>query len=325
MEARNVPLLEIKDLHTYFYTDEGLIRAVEGLDFKVQRNEIVGLVGESACGKSVSGLSVMRLIQPPGKIVKGAVIFEGQDLLRLKAEQMRRIRGGEIAMIFQEPGSNLNPLYNVGFQVGEMIKAHTKGISKSDTRSLVLDLLKKVEIADPESRINDYPHTLSGGQAQRVLIATALACNPKLIIADEPTTALDVTVQAQIMDLFLRLKEESMFSLILITHDVMLCSRVCQRIVVMYAGRVVEEAPAKDLFQRPLHPYTRALLSSVPHGRKDKQRFKVIEGVVPDPAAKPVGCHFHPRCLLADASCKKAYPEFREVKPGHRVSCFKMK
>jgi len=317
-------ILEIKNLHTYFYTEDSVIKAVEGVSLSVAKEEILGLVGESACGKTVTALSVMRLIQPPGRIVNGRIFFEGRDLLKLSGSDMRSLRGGAVSMVFQEPSSSLNPLYTIGFQIGEMIKIHNKGIAKAELNSLTLELLRKVEIPQPEVRIKDYPHNLSGGQAQRVMIAMAISCNPKLLIADEPTTALDVTIQAQIMDLFMRLREKTKFSLILITHDLTLCSQVADRIAVMYAGKVVELASTRQIFHSPLHPYTKALLSSMPQEGKHKQRFKVIDGAVPASSCKPSGCHFHPRCPVEEHGCEAGYPEYREVTPGHWVSCHKV-
>jgi len=315
-------ILEIKNLHTYFYTEDSVIKAVEGVNFSVEKGEVLGLVGESACGKTITAHSVMRIIQPPGKIVQGQILFEGKDLLKLSADKMRKIRGGEISIIFQEPTMALNPLYTVEFQIAEAIKAHRKDISKSQARSLIAELLKKVGISHPEMRMKDYPHNLSGGQAQRAMIAMAISSNPKLLIADEPTTNLDVTIQAQIMDLFMKLKEGSGFTLILITHNLALCSQIADRIAIMYAGRIVELASLEEIFNDPLHPYTKALFSSIPHGQAFKERLKVIEGTVPDPACRPSGCHFHPRCPMKGKACESKYPEFREISPDHWVSCF---
>lgn len=317
-------ILRIKNLHTYFFTENSTIKAVEGLNLWVERGEILGLVGESASGKTITAYSILRLIEPPGKIKQGEIIFEGRDLLKLTEQDMQRIRGSLVSIVFQEPQSSLNPLYSVGFQIAEMIKAHNKDAAK-DVDSQVLELLKKVEIDKPQLRIKDYPHSLSGGEAQRVMIAMAIACNPKLLIADEPTTALDVTVQAQIMQLFLKLKTISQFTLILITHDLRLCSWVADRVAVMYAGRIVELAESKELFNNPLHLYTKALLFSMPQDKISKDRFKTIQGQVPDAADKPRGCHFHPRCPKRDENCTQSYPDFVELKKGHWVSCFKAK
>lgn len=316
-------ILEIKNLHTYFFTEDSTIKAVEGLNLWVNRGEVLGLVGESASGKTVTAYSILRLIEPPGKIEQGNIFFEGKDLLKLTKQDMQKVRGSLISIVFQEPKSSLNPLYTVGFQIAEMIQAHRKDREKKDVHSQVVELLKKVEIPKPESRIKDYPHSLSGGEAQRVMIAMAIACSPKLLIADEPTTALDVTVQAQIMQLFLKLKEKSQFTLILITHDLRLCSWVADRVAVMYAGRIVELAKSSELFAHPLHPYTKALLSSMPQDKFAKDRFKAIQGQVPDAALKPRGCHFHPRCPIKDEHCTRCHPDFKEIENEHWVSCFK--
>ncbi len=314
-------ILEIKNLHTYFYTENSLVKAVEGLDLSVKKGEALGLVGESACGKTVTAYSVMRLIEKPGKIVKGEILFEGKDLLKLSQNEMQGVRGNDVAIVFQEPSMALNPLYPIGFQIGEAMPFHQKGIDSSKQRQRVLELLRQVGIPDPEVRIKDYPHNLSGGQAQRAVIATALACRPKLIIADEPTTSLDVTVQAQIMDLFTQLKKEGNFTFILITHNLALCSKVVDRIAIMYAGKIVELAETKEIFKNPLHPYTKALFSSIPKGDAVKRKLKVIEGSVADPANKPSGCHFNPRCPENKENCQRGYPQYREIKPGHWVSC----
>ena len=318
-------LLTINNLHTYFYTQDSVIKAVEGLDLKVRKDEIMGLVGESACGKTVAACSVVRLIQPPGKVVSGEVFFEGQDLLKASESSLRNVRGKSISIVFQEPGASLNPLFTIGYQIAEMIKTHNKSMSVKEVNSSVLDLLRRVEIPKPEIRARDYPHNLSGGEAQRVMIAMALSCNPKLLIADEPTTSLDVTIQEQIMRLFIRLKSNLNFSLIFITHDLPLCFRVCDRIAVMYAGKVVELACRDEIFNLPLHPYTQALLSSVPKDEAFKQRFNVIKGSVPDSALKPSGCHFHPRCPLKEDICVYKYPESRQIKTGHWASCHMVK
>lgn len=315
-------ILEIKNLHTYFYSRGSVIKAVEGLTLSVKKNEVLGLVGESACGKTVTAYSVMRLIQPPGRIVEGEIIFDGIDLLKLSPEAMRKLRGNKISIIFQEPWASLNPLYTVGFQVAETIKAHKRYTPKSELHSLVLELFKKVGIPQPEIRVKDYPHNLSGGQAQRVMIAMAISCSPTLLIADEPTTALDVTIQAQIMDLFMQLKQDTEFTLILITHNLALCSRLADRIAIMYAGKIVELATKEEIFVNPVHPYTQALFASIPQDESYKERLKVIEGTVPDPSSKPKGCHFHPRCPNKGDVCTSGYPEFIEIRPYHWVSCF---
>jgi len=315
-------ILEIKNLHTYFYTEDLIIKAVEGLSLSVKKGEVLGLVGESACGKTVTAHSVMRLIQPPGKIVKGQILFEGEDLLKLSQDNMRRLRGKTISIIFQEPWAALNPLYTIGFQIVETIKIHKNDITKRKLRHLALELLRKVGISQPEMRIKDYPHNLSGGQAQRGMIAMALSCSPKLLIADEPTSSLDVTIQAQIMDLFAQLIQEAKFTLILITHNLALCSQIANRVAIMYAGKIVELATIEEIFACPLHPYTQALFSSISQKESKEKKLKAIEGTVPDASSKPKGCHFHPRCPLKKEICINSYPEFIEIKPQHWVSCF---
>jgi len=316
-------ILEIKNLHTYFHTENSIIKAVEGLNFSVKKGEVLGLVGESACGKTVTAHSIIRLVQDPGKIVDGEIIFEGKNLLKASSNTIRRLRGKKISMIFQEPLAALHPLYTVGFQIAEAIKIHQKGVTKSQLQSQILELLKKVGISNPEIKIKDYLHNLSGGQAQRVMIAIAISCNPALLIADEPTTALDVTIQAQIMDLFMQLKKETDFTLILITHNLALCSEITDRTAIMYAGRIVELAKTKEILNNPLHPYTKALFSSLPRGQLHKVKLKTIEGTVPNPSAKPKGCHFHPRCPIKKEICTKSCPHFDEARPTHWVSCFR--
>lgn len=314
-------ILEIKDLHTYFYGEDLMTKAVEGVNLPVRKGEALGLVGESACGKTVTAYSIMRLIQSPGKIIKGQIIFQGKDLLKLSAREIQAIRGKEISLVFQEPLAALNPVYTIGFQIGEGIRFHDREVSNKNQKEKVLELLKAVGIPEPESRINDYPHNLSGGQAQRAVIAMALSCNPQLLIADEPTTSLDVTVQAQIMELFLKLRREKGFTFILITHNLALCSQVVDRVAIMYAGKIVELATTEEIFNHPLHPYTKALFASIPKGIAGKEKLETIGGQVPDPADKPSGCYFHPRCRLKKDKCLQAYPEYREIKPGHWVSC----
>ena len=316
-------LLEVKDLHTYFYSDSGISRAVEGVDFDIGKGQTKALVGESGCGKTVTALSIMRLVpQPAGKIVKGEVIFQGQDLLTLPEGKIRPIRGGHIGMIFQEPMSSLNPLYTIGYQIEEAILAHKK-MSKRQSRLQVLQLLKKVEIPSPEQRYRDYPHSLSGGLRQRAMIAQGLACSPALLIADEPTTALDVTIQAQILQLFSRLKKTMDMSILLITHDLGIVAEVADRVCIMYAGRIVEEADVLTIFSQPRHPYTQGLLKSIPARSQPRQRLLAIRGAVPHPGNKPRGCPFHPRCDKADAGCQVGLPVLSEVESGHKVRCFK--
>ena len=321
-------LLEIKNLHTYFYTDSGVVKAVEGLDLSVERGEVLGLVGESACGKSVTAYSIMRIVEPTGIIARGQIIFDGKDLLKLKKKEMLKIRGGRISLIFQEAQSALNPLYTVGFQLNEVIKYHNRDLDSRQRREKALRLLEQVGIKNPGQRLKDYPHNLSGGQAQRVMIASGLCSKPELLIADEPTSNLDVTVQARIISLFRELKESLGFSLIFITHDLALCSQLADTIAVMYAGRLIEKAPAKDIISNPLHPYTKALFDSLPKGNvfmvgavREPPLLKAISGSVPRALAKPKGCFFNPRCPVKKDICLDKYPEFREVSPGHWASC----
>ena len=314
-------ILEIKNLHTYFNTDNGVVKAVEGLDFWVKEGETLGLVGESACGKSVTAYSVMRIIEPTAAITQGRIFFKGQDLLRLSEPQMRKIRGGRISLIFQEPQTALNPLYTVGFQIEEAIKYHNQDLSLKEHRRLCVELLKRVGIKEPVLRRKDYPHNLSGGQAQRVMIAMGLCSNPELLIADEPTSNLDVTVQARIMELFRELKQSSGFSLVFITHDLALCSQIADRIAVMYSGRLIEIAKTEEIISASRHPYTKALFSSQPQANIPKTELKAISGQVPDPLEKPQGCFFNPRCPIKTDTCLDKYPEFREISPGHWVSC----
>lgn len=256
-------ILEINNLHTYFHNEKSVVKAAEGVNLEVKKGEALGLVGESGCGKTITAYSVMQLIQEPGRIERGQILFEGKDLLRASSKDMQKIRGKDIAMVFQEPSMALNPLYRIGFQIGEAIRIHDKTVTKLKARKRVLELLSQVEVPNPEVRINDYPHNLSGGQAQRAVIAIALACKPKLLIADEPTTSLDVTVQAQIMKLFLKLKQEEGFTFILITHDLALCSQVVDRVAIMQAGKIVEAGLTKEVFTNPQHPYTKALFSAL--------------------------------------------------------------
>mgnify|MGYP001077021767 CR=1 FL=1 len=312
-------ILEIKNLHTYFYTDSKIIKAVEGLNLSVKKDEILGLVGESGCGKTVSMYSVLRLLKEPAKIVKGEIIFNGIDLLKIEEKDMQKIRGKDISIIFQEPTSSLDPLFTIGYQLEETIKDSNK-IKKSDRRKIVFEFLRKVKL-DPEIKINSYPFRLSGGEAQRVVIAIALINNPKLIIADEPTTSLDVTVQANIIKLLKELKEELRFSMILITHNLALCYQLADRIAIMYAGRIIELASSEIIFKESLHPYTKALLACIPNLEFYKEPLYNIPGGVPDPAFKPSGCFFNPRCPFKLDICELKYPDFIEIKEGHFLSC----
>ena len=317
------PLLDVRGLVTEFHSSEGVFKAVDGVSFAVARGETLGIVGESGCGKSVTSLSVMGLIpRPPGKIPAGEIVFEGRDLLTLDPRQMRDVRGNDISMIFQEPMTSLNPVYTVGQQIMEGILLH-EDISEAEARKRAIDMLRLVRIPSPESRVDDYPHQMSGGMRQRVMIAMALACNPKLLIADEPTTALDVTIQAQILDLMRDLRERTGTAIMLITHDLGVIAELADRVVVMYAGKVVEEARVGDLFTDPQHPYTLGLLGSIPKLDVEEERLATIEGSVPNPYNMPAGCKFNPRCPFADDKCRQDVPVLAEVKPGHKVACWK--
>ena len=319
-------LLDIQRLKTYFYTLEGTARAVQDVSFFMDEGETVGLVGESGCGKSVSALSVMRLIKnPPGKIVDGQIFFEGSDLLKLSERQMRSVRGARISMIFQEPMTSLNPVYTIGHQISEMFMIH-KRVNKKEGRQRAVETLRQVQMPSPRKRVDEYPHQLSGGMRQRAMIAMAMACNPKILIADEPTTALDVTIQAQILDLMLQLKEDFGAAVLIITHDLGVVAEIAQRIVVMYAGRVVEEGTTRDIFENPKHPYTRGLLKSVPklgeRSRKGRTRLVEITGMVPSLYDLPQGCSFHPRCSHAMDICRKTPPKFVDLGGIHRMRCY---
>jgi peptide/nickel transport system ATP-binding protein/oligopeptide transport system ATP-binding protein len=319
-------LLQVKNLHTYFHTDEGTVKAVNGIDFPIRRGETVGLVGESGCGKSVTALSIMRLIpEPPGRIVEGEIFFEDRDLLKLDEAPMRDIRGNRISMIFQEPMTSLNPVFRVGDQIAEAIWLHQKQPMRK-AFDLAVEMLKKVEIPDAETRANEYPHQLSGGMRQRVMIAMALSCNPKMIIADEPTTALDVTIQAQILDLMNTLKHETGASILLITHDLGVIAEMAQTVIVMYAGRIVESADALDLFNAPKHPYTQGLMASIPNMEEPVPEDKILQaipGMVPSLLQLPSGCSFQDRCSQAFDPCRKKEPPLLEAGPGHRVRCWR--
>ncbi len=316
------PLLEIKNLQThYFGPKKRIVRAVDGVDMAIAPDEVVGLVGESGCGKSATGLSILRLTPPPGRIVNGVINFGGIDIARASEEEVRQIRGKEIAMVFQDPMTSLNPSYSVRWQIAEAINAHQK-VNRPQVDERVLTLLKSVGIGAPEERIREYPHRLSGGMRQRVMIAMALSCHPRLLIADEPTTALDVTVQAQILDLLRDLQKEYHTSILLISHDLGIVSELAQRVAVMYAGQIVEEAPTGALFARPAHPYTRLLLESIPARHEPKARLQVIPGRVPDMVVLPTGCRFHPRCPSTRKECQRMAPELTVVGEDHRVRCF---
>lgn len=318
-------ILEIKGLKTYFFTEEGIVRAVDGVDLVVKPGEVLGIVGESGCGKSVTTLSILRLISQPGRIVEGEILFEDKDLLKMPESEMVNVRGNSISMIFQQPQSCLNPVFRVGDQLTEILHIH-QNISKAEADQRAIELLALVGIPEPESRIQSYPHEMSGGMAQRVMIAMALACVPQLLIADEPTTALDVTIQAQILDLMRNLKRQMDAAIILITHDLGVVAEMCDRVDVMYAGRIVEEADVIDLYQKPMHPYTQALIGSTPVlGQTDKQ-LTTIPGSVPNLIDLPVGCKFAPRCLARVENeleiCLEQEPELKKVAANHWARCW---
>ena len=316
-------LLEVRSLRTRFATERGEVRAVDGVDFTLERGRTLGIVGESGCGKSVTALSIMGLVpQPPGRIADGEVLLEGEDLLKATPQRLRDLRGDKLSMIFQEPMTSLNPAFQVGDQIAEAILRH-KGVSKTEAEKQAIEMLRKVRIPSPEARANEYPHQLSGGMRQRVMIAMALACNPKLLIADEPTTALDVTIQAQILDLMRALREELGTAIILITHDLGVVAELADDVIVMYAGRVIERCAVPKLFAEPQHPYTIGLLGSIPRLDADQQRLSAIEGFVPDPAAMPQGCRFHPRCPFAIEKCRREEPELLEISANHLAACWR--
>jgi oligopeptide/dipeptide ABC transporter ATP-binding protein len=319
------PLLEVKSLKTYFYTEDGTVRAVDGVDLDVYPREVLGLVGESGCGKSVTSLSIMRLISAPGKVEAGEILFDGSDLLKLPEQEMVHVRGNRISMIFQQPQTALNPVFKVGDQIGEVLNIH-QDFGKEAGYHRAIELLKMVGIPDAERRAEAYPHELSGGMAQRVMIAMALACLPELLIADEPTTALDVTIQAQILDLMLSLRENTGTAIILITHDLGVVAEMCERVAVMYAGEIVEQAEIGPLFDMPLHPYTQGLIGSIPVLGKLKDRLEVIPGSVPNLIDLPPGCRFAPRCKAMVEHglkvCTDVKPDLIDFKPGHKVRCW---
>jgi oligopeptide/dipeptide ABC transporter ATP-binding protein len=315
-------LVEVRNLRTHFFTEDGVVPAVDGVSLYINRGETLGVVGESGCGKSVTSLSIMRLIpNPPGKIVEGEIIFEGEDLLKKTEPAMRKIRGNDISMIFQEPMTSLNPVYTIGDQIAEAIELH-QGLSHKEAIDKAIEMLRLVGIPVPERRVHEYPHQLSGGMRQRVMIAMALSCNPKLLVADEPTTALDVTIQAQILELMKKLKKELGMAIMLITHDLGVVAEMAERVVVMYGGKVVEEADVVSIFTHPLHPYTEGLLRSIPRLDTQLGKLHVIEGVVPNPLHLPVGCRFNPRCPYVIDKCKETQPPLEEIVPGRLVACF---
>ncbi len=323
MTEQATPLLVVEDLHTHFETDEGIGRAVDGVSFAVDAGRTLGILGESGCGKSVTALSILRLVSPPGRVVSGEIRYRGEDLLRRSERAMREIRGAEIAMIFQEPMTSLNPVFTVGNQIGEAIRLH-QHLDRSAVRERVIDALRKVEIPEPQRRAKSYPHELSGGMRQRVMIAMALACEPSLLIADEPTTALDVTIQAQILELLRGLRDSLGMAMMLITHDLGIVAEQADDVAVMYAGRIVECASAIEVFERPLHPYTIALMQA--GGQRDGahgRRLEALPGTVPNLFHRPTGCRFRDRCPRAIADCSEIDPMLEEKAPAHGVACIR--
>ena len=317
------PLLEVRNLRTWFNTERGLFRAVDGIDFSVGRARSVGLVGESGCGKSVTSLSLMGLVpSPPGQVSADALVFEGRDVLGLSTEERRLLRGGRMAMIFQEPMTSLNPVHTIGQQIVEAIRAHAD-LSHEAARARAIEVLELVRIPSAAQRFDDFPHHLSGGMRQRVMIAMALACEPALLIADEPTTALDVTIQAQILELLRDLQQRLGMAILIITHDLGVIAELVDEVIVMYAGRIVESAPVHELFNDPQHPYTIGLLGSIPRLDVARERLSTIEGSVPSPANQPAGCRFAPRCPFADARCHAEAPPLRSLGPAHLAACWK--
>jgi peptide/nickel transport system ATP-binding protein len=317
-------LLDIRGLKTWFKTDDGMVRAVDGVDLRIDRGETVGVVGESGCGKTVTARSVLKLIDmPPGRFEEGQILWQGRDIIPLDAGEMDKIRAREIAIVFQEPMTSLNPVYTVGHQIAEVLQQHQQ-MNRKQAIEGAADMLKLVHIPNPQKRVHDYPHQFSGGMRQRVMIAMALSCRPKLLIADEPTTALDVTIQAQILELMQEMKSRIGMSIMLITHAMGVVAETCQRVVVMYAGKVVEEAPVEALFGNPRHPYTQGLIRSIPRvdrAAEHKQRLEQIPGTVPSLLEPPPGCRFAARCKFAMDKCTVAMPPLKEVAPGHRVRC----
>jgi peptide/nickel transport system ATP-binding protein len=323
----NQPLLSIRNLHVHFYKENGIIRAVNGVNLSIHEGDVVGIVGESGCGKTVTALSILRLVPTPmGRIVEGEIRFDGRDILALPETAMQKIRGNAISMIFQDPMTSLNPVFTVGNQLAEVFRLHWKKLTSKKIRNHCIDLLRLVEIPVPERRVEQYPFELSGGMRQRVMIASAIACNPKVLIADEPTTALDVTIQAQILDLIHKLIEEKKTAVILITHNLGLVAENTKRVIVMYAGKIVEQGSVDNVIDHPFHPYTQGLFRSIPRMTKEfaeiKQKLPEITGVVPNLAALPEGCTFAPRCSRQMEVCKQKVPEMTEVSPDHYVWCW---
>lgn len=316
------PILQVKNLKTYFHSTGGLVKAVNDVSFEVYQGETLGVVGESGCGKSMTCMSLARLVEcPPGKYEGGEILLDGQDMLKISDAEIRKIRGNKISYIFQEPMTSLNPVFRIGYQIEEVLRLH-KNMTKEEARKAAIEALDKVRIPNPERIVDDYPFALSGGMRQRVMIAMALACQPKLLVADEPTTALDVTIQAQVLDLMNNLKKEMDTSIIFITHDLSVIAEMADRVMVMYAGKVVELADVTTIFENPLHPYTKGLIGSRPDLNTTASRLTVIPGNVPDLSALPEGCSFGPRCAFCDKKCEAGMPELVEVEPGHFVRCF---
>jgi len=318
------PLLEVKDLRTSFFTDAGEVRAVDGVSFALEPGKLMGLVGESGSGKTASVLSVMRLLPERARVMGGAVLFEGRDLVKLSEPEMRAVRGAKIAMIFQEPMTSLNPVFTIGSQIGEAVRLH-QHTARRETLERTIEALRLVGIADPDRRVNDYPHQLSGGMRQRVMIAMALACEPKLLIADEPTTALDVTIQAQILDLIRELQVRLKLAVILVTHDLGVVAQYADDVTILYAARVMEQAPSAELFNNPLNPYTRGLLESIPGADGHRHhRLRAIAGTIPNALHPPSGCRFHPRCPMAIDECARVDPPLESKAPQHLVACIRV-
>jgi oligopeptide/dipeptide ABC transporter ATP-binding protein len=314
-------LLEVKELRTSFQGEQGEVRAVDGVSLRLERGRTLGIVGESGCGKSVTALSIMGLVPSPGRVAGGEVLLDGENLLEVPASRLRDLRGDQLSMIFQEPMTSLNPAFPVGDQIAEALIRHRK-LGKQAAHGQAIEMLRRVRIPSPEARANDYPHQLSGGMRQRVMIAMALACNPKLLIADEPTTALDVTIQAQILDLMRALRAELGTAIILITHDLGVIAELADDVIVMYAGQVIERCSVERLFAEPQHPYTIGLLGSIPRLHLEQERLSAIEGFVPDAAAFPAGCRFHPRCPFAVEKCRQVLPPLLDVGNGHQAACW---
>ncbi len=316
-------LIDVKNLKTYFYTDAGVVKAVDDVSFSIEQGKTLGIVGESGCGKSITSLSIMQLVEtPPGKIAGGEILYRGENLLEKTPDEMRKIRGKKIAMIFQEPMTSLNPVFTVGQQIIEAIMIHEAGISRQQAREKAIDMLRMVKIPLPEKRIDEYPHQLSGGMRQRVMIAMSLCCNPELLICDEPTTALDVTIQAQILELINELKQKTGASIMMITHDLGVIAEVADDVMVMYAGKVVEQGTTDEIFDSPMHPYTEGLMNCIPRLEDEVEELHVIKGMVPSFDSMPDGCAFCPRCEYAKPVCGKSMPELIE-KDGRKIRCFK--